>query len=219
MIRLHVVVEGQTEESFVLDVLAPHLWEHEVVTKVSVVRTSADARGGLPKYGKLRRHIGDWMLEDRNDDVRFTTMFDLYRLPPDWPGWSEAAELHDPYDRVTRLEDAVRENLPDRRLIPYIQVHEFEALLLSHPEAFSLRHPQAEGIGALRAAVARAQDNPELVDDTPAGHPSVRIQRAIPTYSKTVDGPRIAQAIGIDRMRQQCPHFNDWIDRLVALGS
>lgn len=42
MRRLHVLAEGQTEEAFVNQVLAPHLAGHGVVTDVRCVTTRRD---------------------------------------------------------------------------------------------------------------------------------------------------------------------------------
>lgn len=40
----------------------------------------------------------------------------------------------------------------------------------------------------------------------------------IPAYRKTLSGVAATRAIGIDRMRETCPHFSEWIQRLIALG-
>ena len=45
------------------------------------------------------------MKGDRNDDARFTTFFDLYGLPTDFPDYEKARNLSDPYDRVNVLEE------------------------------------------------------------------------------------------------------------------
>lgn len=141
MRRLHVLAEGQTEEAFVNQVLAPHLAGHGVVTDVRCVTTRRDRhrldivhRGGLRDYGKVQRDLQRWMAEDR--DAVFTTMLDLYALPRDFPGFADAARSADPYERVRRIEQALGEDIGQHRLIPYIQLHEFEALLLSDPEKF-----------------------------------------------------------------------------------
>jgi len=45
VMRLYVLVEGQTEEEFVKSVLVPHLWRRRIEVRVSVVETSRDAFG------------------------------------------------------------------------------------------------------------------------------------------------------------------------------
>lgn len=215
--RLHMVVEGQTEETFVERVLAPYLLGCGVYVDARLVATSSHSRGGMTTYAKARRDIMHWMREDRT--ACFTTMFDYYRLPADWPGWSDAAVHTGGLARVRTLEAALAADIGSPRFVPYLQLHEFEALLLADPEGLLGPHPGAEdAVMALCEAVAQA-GGPELVDDGPDTHPSRRIAALVPTYQKPVSGPEAAARIGIDRMREQCPHFSDWIDRLVALGS
>jgi len=88
--RLYVLVEGQTEEEFVKSVLVPHLWRRRIEVRVSVVETSRDAfgrkrRGGGRRWGKWYCDLKRLTTEQHGGDVRFTTMFDLYGLPKDFP--------------------------------------------------------------------------------------------------------------------------------------
>jgi hypothetical protein len=34
-----------------------------------------------------------------------------------------------------------------------------------------------------------------------------------------LNGVQAARAVGIARMRQECPHFRNWLEQLEALGS
>jgi hypothetical protein len=225
MRRLNVLAEGQTEEAFVNDVLAPHLAEYGVVAAVRCVTTRRDRRrpdvvhrGGLPDYGKARRDLERWMAEDAT--ASFTTMFDLYALPADFPGYEGAARLTDPYERVRTLEAAMAADVGDRRLIPYIQLHEFEALLLTDPAKLDweyLEHP--EQIAQL-VELASRYESPELIDDGPDTAPSKRIIAEIPEFAfqKASVGPRIARRIGIVRLRERCPHFSQWVEKLESPG-
>jgi len=139
VIRLHVVTEGQTEQNFVRRVLASHLGGYEVYPDARCVLTSRDRRsgrmhrGGITGYERARKDILSWIKEDGSADCRFTTMFDLYALPEDFPGYGDAAKMSDPYRRIEFLEAALASSVEDRRFIPYIQLHEFEALILSDP--------------------------------------------------------------------------------------
>ena len=91
MIRLHVTAEGQTEQAFVKTVLAPHLTNYGVYADARCVLTSKDNRagkefrGGLISYQKAKNDIQTWLKEDKSPECRFTTMFDLYALPDDFP--------------------------------------------------------------------------------------------------------------------------------------
>ena len=215
--RVHMIVEGPTEETFVNDVLKRWLGERGVSADARLVATSPRSRGGMTTYVKACRDIVHWMREDQS--AHFTTMFDYYGLPPDWPGRHDPAGETDALARVCLLEAALAADVNSPRFVPYLQLYEFEALLLAQPNALLGPHPEAtDAVAALSEVVARA-GGPELVDDGPETHPSKRIEALIPKYQKPVSGPAAAAAIGIDRMRQACPHFNDWIERLIALRS
>lgn len=103
-----MVVEGQTEETFVRDVLAPELWPRDIVTDVHRITTgrrhSRISRGGLTKYRHLEHDLRLWMRQDQNADAVFTSMIDLYALPVEFPGTLECHRFADPLRRVECLE-------------------------------------------------------------------------------------------------------------------
>jgi hypothetical protein len=72
MIRLHAVVEGQTEETFVNAVLAPELGSLNVFMDTHCVTTgggnSRIYRGGLNKYRHLKRDLTRWMKQDQQPE-------------------------------------------------------------------------------------------------------------------------------------------------------
>lgn len=224
MIRLHFVVEGQTEETFVNQTLVPHLSHLSVFSDARCVETSRKRgvkyRGG-GSYGKVRNDIARWTREDRGSDARFTTMFDLYGLPSGFPGHESAPILNDPRQRVKMLESAFKDDIGDWRFIPYIQLHEFEALLLSAPNKLAAQfHDSAAGIRRL-AGMASRYSSPELIDDGAETAPSKRIIAEIPEYSgrKASAGPLVANNIGLDALRLKCEHFGDWLDKLERLSA
>jgi hypothetical protein len=102
------------------------------------------------------------------------------------------------------------------RFVPYVQLHEFEALLFSDPQSFSIAFP---GIGAEVAklqAIRSAFDTPEHIDEREHFAPSKQILKILPQYDKPVYGPLIAKQIGLARLRKECPHFDAWLARLEA---
>ncbi len=222
MIRLHLIGEGQTEETFVRDVLAPHLAAYAVFTDVRCIDTSRRRghRGGIGRhYAPIRRDLQRWLAEDPRPEARFSTLLDLYGLPTDMPAADGAQQLADPYARVSCLEQAFAENVADPRFIAHIQLHEFEALLLSDPQQFDwefLEHTRA--IRQL-AQIAAQFASPELIDDGYATAPSRRIAALIPEYAlrKSSAGPLIAAKIGLPTIRARCPHFADWLTHLEGL--
>lgn len=122
MIRLHAVVEGQTEETFVRDVLAPELGPLGVFADVHRITTgrrkSRTFRGGLVEYAHLRMDLDLWMRQDRHADSWFTSMIDFYALPDDFPDFTPCAQLFDPLRHVECLEAAFERNIDHPRFIP-----------------------------------------------------------------------------------------------------
>jgi hypothetical protein len=226
MIRLNMVVEGQTEETFVHQVLEGHLAQRNVFVFVRCVETSRDKRrhkiyrGGLLDYARAKGDLFRWMKEDRHEDARFTTMFDLYALPDDFPGRQRSRGLATPRQRVEALEEAFEQDINDRRFLPYLQLHEFEALLLADPAQFEWEFIEhAEAIGRL-TALAAGYESPEEIDEGDESAPSKRVIREIPEYEfrKASAGPLIASKIGLPRLREKCPHFSRWLEMLEALS-
>ena len=222
-IRLNFIVEGQTEETFVNTVLKPHLEPFSVWANARSVETSRKGgkkhSGGITNYEKAKRDIARWTRQDGNSDVRFTTMFDLYSLPNNFPGYDNATQIPDPYHRVVALETALADDIADRRFIPYLQLHEFETLLLADPSQldaqFTVSH---ESIRSLISAVSQ-YGSPELVDGGANTAPSKRIIAQIPEYEylKASAGPIVAREIGLPVLRSQCAHFAQWLSKLESL--
>ena len=216
-IRLYVIAEGQTEQRFVEKILADHLGHYQISATASAVTTSRGYKGGLLSYGKAKSDILRWLKEDQHIDVRFTTMFDLYRLPADFPGYYQATQS-DPYTRVEALEHALAKDINDQRFIPYIQVHEFETLIFADPTKLATEYLGYENKLATLQAISQ-EKNPELINDGVDTAPSKRIIQVIPEYSKAVGGINVVAAIGLDKIRQRCHHFQEWLKKLETLST
>jgi hypothetical protein len=226
MTRLYFVVEGMTELRFVQNVLSPHLAQFLVnVPKPRLVLFGEHGgnvyRGGLKTYQKPRKHLTERMKEDQSHDAYFTTMFDLYALPSDFPNYAHAQQVQEPYDRVRLLEEAFANDLRDDRFIPYIQLHEFEALLFADVQQFDWEFLEHEVQIRKLKQIADKLGNPELIDNGAETAPSKRIIKEIPEYKgrKSSAGAIIAQKIGLPTLRQKCRHFHDWLARLEQLGA
>lgn len=224
MIRLHIIAEGQTEEEFVNTILTEHLGYFNISTDVHCITTKRTRtkvfRGGLPSYQKIKKDIIFWLRQDKHPEARFTTMCDLYALPNDFPEFEEAQKISDPYERVEQLENALFQDINDSRFIPYIQLHEFEALILSDPIKLEERFPDYQSKVQQLVSLCQSFDSPELINDGEQTAPSKRIIQAIPSYegAKVSVAPLMAQKIGLENIRQKCPHFNQWIERLENLS-
>ena len=227
MARLHFFVEGQTEQTFADTVLSPHLEKFDVYMSPSVLIAHAFKkhrfhRGGGRNYSAMKKDIDRRLKEDKRPDVFFTTMIDLYAIPPEFPKLSESEALrHEPDRRVAFLEAAFEEDIGDRRFIPYIQLHEFEALLFVDVNLFArfFENPVEPEIARLQD-LADKYNSPESINDGPETAPSKRIIQELPRYEKrkTTIGPQLAEMIGLAAIRAKCLHFNSWLTRLEGLS-
>ena len=96
-------------------------------------------------------------------------------------------------------------------------MHEFEAVLFVQPERFADWTDTAAVVEQLQA-IAAIHQTPENINDSAHTAPSKRILKAMPAYQKTFHGPLIASEIGLDAIRQACPHFGAWLSRIENLA-
>lgn len=229
MTRLLVHVEGQTEETFVEELLRPHLLGKGfslVSAKLMGNARLRENRGGVKPWPSVREDIARHLLTDRG--CYSTSMVDYYALPQHgqqaWPGRAHANTLAHQH-KARSVEDATLRdiatylnlNVHEVRFVPYVVMHEFEALLFSECKLF------ANGIGRNSLAVEfqKIRDqftSPEEINDSPLTAPSKRIEELIPGYQKPLLGNLAALEIGLDRMRADCPQFANWLNRLEAIG-
>ena len=227
MTRLLIHVEGATEETFVNLVLAPHLYRcgySQVGARLLGNARPRDRRGGARDWPAARRDIVNHLRGDSGCVV--TTMVDFYGLPQSgggaWPGRAAAATRPFPTKAKT-LEDALRADIckqmcsrfDPRRFVPYVSMHEFEALLFSDCQAFA-RGIDRPDLAPRFAAIRSAFGGPEEIDDSPATAPSKRIADIVDGYQKPLHGSFAAAEIGLDKMRAQCPNFGRWLRCLEA---
>lgn len=221
--RLNFVVEGQTEETFVRDVLAEHLALSGVYAVARCVETSRTrlkiAKGGMTTYARAKGDVERWLKEDKT--AYLTTMFDLYRLPDDFPNMAKRTSVADPHKKAQLIEKGIADDIADSRLIPYIQVHEFEALLFSAPPIMdaALGAPPAESRLTELQQIAGAFPSPEHIDEGADTAPSKRIIQLYRAYRKPVFGPLITKRIGLNTLRERCRHFHEWVSKLEALAN
>jgi len=228
MIFLNVLVEGSTELRFVKSVLGPHLGAMNIFALPIAVLTSKDNRlsrefrGGIQSYLQVKADLLRLLRRDGSkDNYWYTTMIDLYRLPLDFPGYDPARGINNSLQRVNYLENEFGKDVNHHRLIPYIQLHEYEALVLSDTNGFSFfyeEHEYADGIRRLHDLVIR-YSSPEEINEGITTAPSKRIIAEIPRYEddKANVGPLIVGHIGLPNVRAKCPHFNDWLTRIEGL--
>lgn len=223
-VRSYFLVEGQTEEAFVNKLLVPHLgrlgFDSIVPVVVATKRPAAGGkfRGGITSWTKLHDEIRR-LTQDQAALV--TTMVDFYGLPKGTPGLIPRELEESPQARVHAIETAIHSEIDAANFLPYIMLHEFEALIYADPAVAADHFGSPLMAKGLRQDLAECGE-PELVDNGQTTSPSKRIAGHAPGYVKTTDGPSIAADIGLENLRSACPHFGSWIAaievRAVASG-
>jgi len=196
-VRLAISVEGLTEERFVAMLLVPYLATKGIY--VQAVNMNGDIY--LPRIKKeltLLARSFDWV----------STLYDFYGF--------RAKEDCD----KAMLEKAIHQSLPlalQGKVIPYVQMYEFEGLLFSSPQAIEDAIGK-KGLKDWAEGVLQAFDgNPESINDSPKTAPSKRLL-AQASYIKSIHGSQIAADIGLTCLRQQCLAFNHWVSCLESLA-
>jgi hypothetical protein len=220
--RVLILVEGQTEERFVKDVLGPAFFDqalffHATILVTKRVKDGPNFKGGVTNYAKFKNDAQ--RLLNSAGGALVTTMLDYYRLPLDFPGMKSRPTNGTPTQRITHVEDALARNFDSPpNFVPFLALHEFEAWLFSSPtelpRALYETRKQKE-FEAVRAAVS----TPEEINERPEFAPSKRITNMFPAYKKTLHGPTVAARIGLEQIRKECPHFNDWMNKLEAFAA
>ena len=221
MARILIHVEGQTEEAFVDSVLAPRLcgFGYSLVTARLLGESRVrEKRGGIKPWPVVRQGIVERLRGDPGSIA--STMVDFYGLPQEWPGRADATARFEFPNHIEQLmlADVCEEmgtGFNQSRFIPFVMLHEFEALLFSNCDLL------AEAVGRPDLATSlwaiRDQfDSPEHIDDSPETAPSKRLKLLLPSYAKAVQGPKAIETIDLDSIIGQCRHFRGWLERLQS---
>jgi hypothetical protein len=219
MSKVLILVEGQTEETFVREVLAPYLSGNGVypLAKLATtkrVKSGPDFKGGIVSYGKFKNDVA--RLVGDTSAAMVTTMIDFYGLPADFPG-QNTRPSGSCYDQVAHLEETLRQNINHPKFLPYLALHEFEAMLFVAPAKIAQAFPGSAKENEL-VAIKNQFGSPEEIDDNPQTAPSKRLMRLFPEYQKPLHGPLVILEIGVEQIRAECSHFDGWLTKLEKLG-
>ncbi|NJO18071.1 MAG: DUF4276 family protein [Thioploca sp.] len=220
MNRIYVSIEGQTEETFIRELLRRHLWEHNVDLQPVIITTrrvkqGKNFKGGVLSYGKARNEV--IRLLNDSQAVAVTTMYDLYHLPKDFPG-QDTRPTGDGKAKALHLEKAFQNDIGSRHFHPYLQVHEFEAFLFVNPTRTANMFAEVENLEKQLQTIRKKFPTPEDINDNPNTAPSKRILSLYPRYEKPLYGTLVTLEVGLDSIRTECPHFNEWVTWLESLG-
>ncbi|MCR5219574.1 MAG: DUF4276 family protein [bacterium] len=215
-----VLTEGTTEQLFVKCLLAPYLASHGVyLTPIQLSKPGE--KGGDVKFARAKNDIGKHLKQ--RPDTRITLMVDYYGIKSDWPGHAEAKQRRDHVESAAIMRQAtaraVAELFPgldaERRFLPYVSMHEIEALYFSDPACLAEKlDVEQKRIDAILAECGE----PERIDDGRETAPSKRLEALMPRFKKTVTGIAVAEAIGITTMRAKCPLFDAWLRDLESFA-
>ncbi len=213
--KVLILVEGQTAETVVRDVIAPHLetlgcyQTRSIILETRRAASGHKYRGGVSTWtrisGDLRR-----LLQDSSATV-VTTLLDYYGFAPDAPGMADRP-VASPLQRVQHVEAALGTALGDIRFLPHLVLHEIEAWVLVGRVSLAALAPGA--IGRQLERIVDDAGGPELVNDGPQTAPSKRIAQIWPQYQKVNHGPLIISDLGIANLRAECPHADAWLTDL-----
>ncbi|MDD6379798.1 MAG: DUF4276 family protein [Prevotella sp.] len=220
---LHILCEGKSELVFASYVLSPYLIMKgiQVIPQALITNKRLNAKGGMISFSHAMRDLEN-MMRQFNDGEKnrrlFTTMFDLYALPNDFPGYEQSLRYKD-YGQVEILERGFSAFVNKQNFIPYIQLHEFEALVLCNVPELVNMYPDAEKeLKQLETLIVDDYNgNTELVDNGPSTAPSKRIIQALDgkyRYDKPQGGKLTTSSLGIPALRTRCRHFNDWLTKI-----
>ena len=214
--RLMLIVEGETEEMFVDNLLSPYLYSKGFQGCVVAIKPQK-MRGGLSKYSDVSKQLKSAICEH---GAVVSTIFDFYKLPNSFPGYSNGTNH---YEQVLNIERAMLEDMQKslardcRNFIPHIQLHEFETLVFSDVRGLDAIYDvdKNEEYKAVRDLIL-STENPETINNGANTAPSKRLLKIV-GYNKIIQGKTALEKIGMERMLSKCPHFREWIERLVQL--
>ena len=227
MSRLLVICKGQTEETFVNEALASHLYSKgwsSVSARIMGNARQRSRRGGIKGWPPVRNEIALRLQQDTGCYI--TTLVDYYALPKSgtkqWPGRLKAEQRHYA-ERAQVIEEAILSDFSKTvppsavsRFIPFILIHEFEALCFADSLAFCKAIGRSDIAGEM-IEIRSQFESPEEINDSPETAPSKRIIDLHPSYQKPIEGNVGILEIGLEKLREECSQFSEWIRRLEEI--
>lgn len=219
IIEIVALVEGPTEQKFVREIVAP-FFSLKSIFMTPVILSKPGQKGGDVRFERVKNDIGLHLKQRK--DTYLTLLIDFYGIKGDWPGLDEARTKGTPKQKAEAFNEATRLKVidlfssyrPEKRFIPYVSMHEFEALLFSRPDILAARL----GINETKVHEILAEcGEPENINDSSLTAPSKRLARLSNRFKKTSTGIAILNAIGLDSMQKSCPLFNAWIQAIENL--
>ena len=238
---LYVISEGRTECAFIKHVLAEHLlafgWIAQPITLITGRNTAGVRKGGWRRTGGYGHAVKEtWRAIATHKNAVHTTFFDLYGFPTDAPCYEKAKTVTSPQEKARLYENQLKKDVAymfaedasyrGDLFIPYVQPYEFECFFFIDPERSAAELSYGNAVIARKidtelANTARDFETPEHINNDPDTAPSKRLEKLVPGFVKNKAGKsglswKIAQEIGVQRIRQSCQHFDDWLTTIES---
>lgn len=224
-VEIYILVEGRTEQTFIRDILAPELADRRIYLYPALIGKPGH-KGGNIKFEIARNDIGSFLKQRTNSII--STMFDYSRIDSQWPGKTQvinkqqSGKVLPAVNKAEIIESATKSEIAKifpgldvaKRFIPYIEMHEFEALLFSDAKILA---SQLEIDLQEIHKILHTCGVPEEINDNPSRSPAKLLEGLSKGYRKVAFGKTISEAIGISTIRAQCAHFNQWLETLEHL--
>lgn len=219
-VEIIAIVEGKTEQIFIQRIVSPYLWTKDIFM-TPIIASKPGQKGGDIKFSRISKDI-ELHLKQRRDTY-LTLFLDYYGLKPDWPGYLNSKEKRNSAEKAKAINsetvNALKEMFGDfevtKRFIPYLSIHEFEALLFSDPSVLSSYLNVSE---TQVTDIVLACGSPEEINDSQHTAPSKRLLALSKRFKKTTTGITVADEIGLGKIRENCPIFNGWLTEIEKIG-
>lgn len=212
MKRLHIIVEGETEEKFLKEILFPFLPIKNTKTCSKIKQT----RGGLINYEHLKKDILNCI---NQSNILLTTMIDFYGMPENFPNFEKCQNKKTTDEKIKCLQQGIYDDISNNgeinytdTFIPHIAKYEFEALVFSDKNILKEYFGENEINQAELNKVINIE--PEEINNSKKTAPSKKLKKIVTGYNKINDGIAIIEKIGLNKVLQKCPHFKNWIEKI-----
>lgn len=193
--RCYVVCEGQSEEKFIKETLAPYFYSSNIYLTPLIVPTSKNHKGGGLSYDRVFNFIIKLIKQDR--EVFITTLFDYYAL--DSKFLDNVEHNNDIYQYIKNIQEHFTKEIKGQcntnKFFSHIQPHEFESLLFS--DITKIIKADAEWnknlINELEIII-KDFDNPELINNSQETSPSHRLKNIF-SYPKIIKYCMVAKLL------------------------
>lgn len=208
MINIYFIVEGYTEQKFIEDALIPYL-DHRNTLNYNYLNLNGTTKldtllkcikNSMPKYDYVTTFID----LARSDGIKFDNYTTI--MHQNIHSQEKSALLEQ--QLTSKIADIVPQQ-QQHKFIAHIQPYEFEALCFADYHALCKTDPKiARHITQIEHELKKYNNNPESINNL--NFPSARLSK----YNYIKKHSTFAVHCNINKIRKNCPHFNNWLLKL-----